>query len=136
MIKTQVPHNVNHLIFNCHGFEDKATYPAHLAIGTTITKDNVDLMKPIYSISTLRVIWFAACNLGGSAGAQELCMRMTRITGCYIATKIMAMPDVNLPVDCVVDNAAMMPIYFDPDGTKIGRQAFVAFGSENSLFSM
>ncbi|MDX2023042.1 MAG: hypothetical protein SF187_22600 [Deltaproteobacteria bacterium] len=135
MIKTQVPQSVNHLIFNCHGFEDKATYPAHLAIGTTITKDNVHFMKPIYSIFTLRVIWFAACNIGGSAGAQELCVKMARITRCYIATQIMAMPDVNVPVDCVVDNAGMMPIYFDPEGNKIGRQSFMAYGAQNSLFS-
>jgi len=111
MIKNEVPQGVNHLIFNCHGFEDKSTYPAHLAIGTTITKDNVQLMEPIYSNSTLRVIWFSACNIGGSAGAQELCVRMARITGCYIVTQILSVPDVNLPIDCLVDNAGLMPSY-------------------------
>jgi hypothetical protein len=134
MIKNQVPYEVNHLIFNCHGFEDKPTYPAHLAIGTTITKDNVQLMEPIYSIPTLRVIWFAACNIGGSAGAQELCVRMAQITGCYIATQTLAMPDVNLPIDCLVDNVGLMPIYFNPKGKKISRKEFLTYGIDNTLF--
>lgn len=134
MIKNEVPQGVNHLIFNCHGFEDKSTYPAHLAIGTTITKDNVQLMEPIYSNSTLRVIWFSACNIGGSAGAQELCERMARITGCYIVTQILSVPDVNLPIDCLVDNAGLMPSYYNPKGKKISRKEFLTYGIENTLF--
>ncbi len=134
MIKNKVPGNVNHLIFNCHGFEDKATYPAHLAIGTTITKDNVQLMEPISSNLTLRVIWFSACNIGGSAGAQELCERMARITRCYVATQMLAVPDVNLPIDCLVDNGGLIPIYFNPNGNKISRKEFLTYGINNALF--
>ncbi|WP_157200475.1 hypothetical protein [Methylomonas lenta] len=134
MIKNEVPQGVNHLIFNCHGFEDKSTYPAHLAIGTTITKDNVQLMEPIYSNSTLRVIWFSACNIGGSAGAQELCERMARITGCYIVTQMLSVPDVNLPIDCLVDNAGLMPSYYNPKGKKISRKEFFTYGIDNTLF--
>ena len=134
MIRNEVPQGVNHLIFNCHGFEDKPTYPAHLAIGNTITKDNVQLMEPIFGISTLRVIWFSACNIGGSAGAQELCERMARITGCYIVTQTLAVPDVNLPIDCLVDNKGLMPIYYSPQGTKITRKEFFTYGINNTLF--
>lgn len=134
MIKNEVPQGVNHLIFNCHGFEDKSTYPAHLSIGTTITKDNVDLMAPIASNLTLRVIWFSACNIGGSAGAQELCERMARKTGCYVVTQTLAVPDVNLPTNCLVDNKGLMPIYYNPDGKKIARTAFLTYGINNTLF--
>jgi hypothetical protein len=134
MIKDNVPQGVNHLIFNCHGFEDKPTYPAHLAIGTTITKDNIDLMEPIAGNMTLRVIWFAACNIGGSAGAQELCARMARKTGCYVVTQTLAMPDVSLPANCIVDNKGMLPSYYSPDGQKISRTDFMTYGINNTLF--
>jgi hypothetical protein len=134
MIKDKVPQGVNHLVFNCHGFEDKPTYPAHLAIGTTITKDNVDLMAPIASNLTLRVIWFSACNIGGSAGAQELCERMARETLCYVVTQTLAVPDVNLPIDCLVDNKGLMPSYYNPDGKKISRTDFLTYGINNTLF--
>ncbi len=135
MIKDKVPQGVNHLIFNCHGFEDKSSYPAHLAIGTTITKDNVNLMEPIASNMTLRVIWFSACNLGLSSGATELCVGMAKKTGCYVVSQALAVPDVNLPIDCLVDNKdMMMPYYFNPDGKKISRKEFMTYGIDNTLF--
>lgn len=95
MIKNEESQGVTHLIFNYHGFEDKPTYPAHLAIGTTLSKDNIQLIEPLYSNLTLRMIWFSACNTGGSAGAQELYERMARITDCYIVTQMLAVPGVN-----------------------------------------
>ena len=134
MINEKVPQGVNHLIFNCHGFEDKSSYPAHLAIGTTITKDNVDLMAPIASNMSLRVIWFAACNLALSAGATELCVRMAKKTGCYVVSQTLAVPDVTLPIDCLVDNKDMIPAYFNPDGKKISRKDFMTYGIDNTLF--
>jgi len=134
MIKDKVPQGVNHLIFNCHGFEDKPSYPAHLAIGTTITKDNVDLMEPIAANMTLRVIWFSACNLALSAGATELCVRMAKKTGCYVVSQTLAVPDVTLPIDCLVDNKDMMPAYFNQDGKQISRKEFMTYGIDNTLF--
>jgi hypothetical protein len=59
---------------------------------------------------------------------------MARIAGCYVVTQTLAVPDVNLPTDCLVDNKGLLPIYYNPQGKKISRKGFFTYGIENTLF--
>jgi hypothetical protein len=120
MIK-KVPEGIKHLVFNCHGFPSTSSYPAHLAIGQTLKADNVGSCSPLMT-NSVRVIWLSACNIGGDG--LDLCKNLARVTGCYVVTQTMGVPDRKMKRDCVEDYYYAMPQYIKPAGTMISRKEF------------
>jgi len=117
----KVPQGTKHLVFNCHGFAGKSSYPAHLAIGQTLKADNVGSCSPLMA-NSCRVIWLSACNIGGDG--LELCKNLAKVTGCYVVTQTMGVPDRKMLRDCVEDYYYAMPQYIEPGGTMISRKSF------------
>jgi hypothetical protein len=118
----KVPDGITHLVFNCHGFPTSDSYPAHLAIGQTLKADNVHVCSPLM-YNSVRVIWLSACNIGGGDGLV-LCKKMAKVTGCYVVTQTMGVPDRKMKQDCVEDYHYAMPQYIDPQGEMISRAKF------------
>jgi len=117
----KVPQGTKHLVFNCHGFAGKSSYPAHLAIGQTLKADNVGSCSPLMA-NTCSVIWLSACNIGGDG--LELCKNLAKVTGCYVVTQTMGVPDRKMLRDCVEDYYYAMPQYIEPGGSMISRKNF------------
>jgi hypothetical protein len=124
----KVPQGTKHLVFNCHGFPSKPSYPAHLAIGQTLKADNVGC-SPLMNNNSCKVIWLSACNIGGDG--LDLCKKLAQISGCYVVTQTMGVPDRKMKLDCVEDYYYAMPQYIDPNGTMISRDSF--FSRKGSL---
>jgi len=119
----KVPQGMKHLVFNCHAFPNKPSYPAHMAIGQTLKADNVGSCSPLMN-NTCRVIWLSACNIGGDG--LPLCKNLAKVTGCYVVTQTMGVPDRKMKLDCVEDYYYAMPQYIDPEGLMISRKDFFA----------
>jgi len=120
MIK-KIPQGIKHLVFNCHGFPNKSSYPAHLAIGQTLKADNVGSCAPLMN-NSCSVIWLSACNIGGDG--LQLCRNLAQVTGCFVVTQTMGVPDRKMKQDCVEDYYYAMPQYIDPGGIMISRADF------------
>ena len=119
----KVPEGTKHLVFNCHGFPSKPTYPAHLAIGQTLKADNVGSCSPLM-YNSCSVIWLSACNIGGDG--LDFCKNLAQVTGCYVVTQTMGVPDRKMKQDCVEDYYYAMPQYINPRGVMISRKDFFA----------
>jgi len=122
MIK-KVPQGTKHLVFNCHGFPGKPSYPAHLAIGQTLKADNVGSCSPLM-YNTCSVIWLSACNIG--TDGLQLCKNLAKATGCFVVTQTLGVPDRKMRRDCVEDYYYAMPQYIEPGGELISRGNFFA----------
>ena len=121
----KVPQGMSHLVFNCHGFPGSPSYPAHLAIGQTLKADNVGSCSPLME-NSCQVIWLSACNIGGDG--LPLCKKMAQVTGCFVVTQTMGVPNRRMARDCVEDYYYAMPQYIDPDGIMISREEFFDLG--------
>jgi hypothetical protein len=129
-----VARDAKHLIFNCHGFPTgkKADFPpAHLSIGTVLFGGNVDAFSAIGSITSLRVIWIASCNIADGSGGDEFCKAMAKKSACYVVCQFLAVPDRRNRTGHVEDYDYAMPKYWDSDGELISRSTFLSYG--NSL---
>ena len=124
----KVPDGIRHLVFNCHGYPTSKDYPAHLAIGQTLKKDNVGYCSPLKT-NSVRVIWLSACNIGAGDGV-DFCKALAKVTGCYVVTQTMGVPDRRMKQDCVEDYHYAMPQYIDPDGKMIARKDFFALADK------
>jgi hypothetical protein len=51
---------------------------------------------------------------------------MATVTGCYVVTQTMGVPDRKMKQDCVEDYYYAMPQYIKPGGTMIPRKDFFA----------
>lgn len=121
----KVPQGIRHLVFNCHGFPSKPSYPAHLAIAQTLKADNVGACSPLMS-NSCAVIWLSACNIGGDG--LQFCKNLAVVTGCYVVTQTMGVPDRKMKSDCVEDYYYAMPQYINPSGDMISRTVFFGKG--------
>jgi hypothetical protein len=68
------------------------------------------------------VIWLSACNIGGDG--LPFCKKLAQVTGCYVVTQTMGVPDRKMKRDCVEDYHYAMPQYITPNGEMISRSAF------------
>lgn len=116
-----------HVVFNCHGFPASPPNKAYLAIGQMLFEDNVDACFPWMRIPTLRIIWLAACNIGGSG--LPFCKKLAKTTGCYVVTNTGPSLDRAVKPGTIEDNYAAMPSYIKPSGEMIARDEFMALGS-------
>lgn len=121
----KIPQGIKHLVFNCHGFPSKPSYPAHLAIGQTLKADNVGCCSPLMS-NSCSVIWLSACNIGGDG--LQFCKNLAIVTGCFVVTQTLGVPDRNMKRDCVEDYDYAMPQYINPKGAMISRMDFFGLG--------
>jgi hypothetical protein len=137
MLKEYVQSGDKHLVFNCHGYASRENFgTAHLSIGTVIHLGNVSAFSQLDSFG-LKVIWISACNLLGGAGAvpggpsagEEFCKNMAKNAGCYVVAPTMAVTQ-NVKAHHVEDTAGAMWKYFAPDGSYVGRLAFIKLGPQ------
>jgi hypothetical protein len=120
-----------HVIFNCHGHPTKPEYPAHLEIGQTFKEDNVQVCEPWMRISSLRVIWLSACNIGGSG--RPFCAKLAKTTGCFVVTQTFAALDRAVKPGTVEYCYYGMPAVISPSGDPIGIDDFKKKGKELSF---
>ena len=130
-----VPTTSNHLVFSCHGFHTgkKADFPAvHMSIGTVLHPQNVGAFDVLMSALELRVIWVTACSLAMEDPGDAWLAQMARRSGCYVVANSFDTPDRSPPWNCVEDTHYLnaVPKYFKPDGGTLGRESFLALGSE------
>jgi len=131
ILEKKVPRGVRHLVFNCHGYVSRPNFAApHLSLGTVFHPGNVSAFDVLMSIGELRVIWIAACNIGGSVDGRNFCIAMAKRSGCYVVTYTMAVPDAAVRSNHIEDFDYCMPAHIDPWGDGLSRQDFFARGGE------
>jgi hypothetical protein len=118
----KVPQGIKHLVFNCHAFPTNPSYPAHLSIAQTLKADNVGCCEPLFN-NSCKIIWLSSCNIGGGDGL-DVCKNLAKVSGCYVVTQTMGVPDIRMLENCVEDYHYAMPQYVKPDGTMISRIDF------------
>jgi hypothetical protein len=128
-----IPAGVRHLIFNCHGIPTgaKADFPVpHLSIGTAVHPGNVGAFAKLKSRNELGVIWLSSCNVADGGPGNDFCAAMAKYSGCYVSAHQGPVADPVLRTEHIQDYDRSMPIYFNPNGTKLGRGEFYAVGRD------
>src|SRR5450759_4690198 len=129
IIKQKVKSTARHLVFNCHGFAWKESFPVpHLSLGPAFHPGNVSAFDPIAQMQALFVIWLSACNLASSEAGTNFLRDIARHGACYVVGSMMPVGDVASPAYCVEDWSGSTPVYVDPTGRLMARQEFLQLG--------
>lgn len=115
-----------HLVINCHGIPA----PPDLHLGVGLTLNNVNAFDAIGLMPKLRVIWISACNLAGSSDGLLMCKEMARRAGAYVVSAVAPVLDLRSPPGCVEDHFGSVPVYIDPFGDGVSRDAFLGLGGK------
>jgi len=126
IITTYVKSTARHLVFNCHGFAWRESFPApHLSLGTVFHPGNVAAFDPIQQMNGLFVIWLSACNIACSEAGRNFLQDISRHAYAYVVGAAMPVGDIQCPKYCVEDWSGSMPVYIEPGGRLMARSEFL-----------